>query len=484
MAECMGLHQDGSAYGLSPLETHVRRLIWHQLCFLDIRTCEAQGPKPAIRRGEYTTKLPLNCDEEELTPHTTVAPAMAERWTPALLSIIRFEINAMMRTIWADRNKPEAHKPSLNAMLAKVEQFRKRMFDKYNRFLDEGDPIQKYTKLVMQLLMYRLHAMVLHPYHTNATTPLPDKLHGLLVTSGIFIIEIAIQLESTPLFRDWAWYLGAYQQYHIALLLATEIYYRPDHKDAERIWPCLDYVFRMDPNMPRDQKSLQILTEIKDKTAVYMSMRRVRAPTAISEVVLGSQAAVVKEPTPPRPLHPPPAPPLTRAHPPFPQAGAGTIPGPGGYLKTEAAAAAAANTVAAVPASSMPERQPHPHPRSHPHPHAHLHQQPHLLWAHQYMGTPPPPPMVYGGVSNGEVLWSLPPHQHASPNSSDGESGSVVGGCQQQGQQRQQRQDSGSESATMPGGQGPGPGPARPLGAMENIDWVSSTFALFSTPTP
>lgn len=54
MAECMGLHRDGQTYGMNPLETHVRRLIWYQLCFLDIRTCEAQGPRPTIRRDEVS----------------------------------------------------------------------------------------------------------------------------------------------------------------------------------------------------------------------------------------------------------------------------------------------------------------------------------------------------------------------------------------------------------------------------------------------
>ncbi|GAB1310446.1 hypothetical protein MFIFM68171_00656 [Madurella fahalii] len=455
MAECMGLHQDGSAYGLSPLETHVRRLIWHQLCFLDIRTCEAQGPKPTIRRDEYTTKFPLNCDEAELTPHTMVAPAMAERWTPALLSIIRFEVNAMMRTIWANRSRPEPKKLTLTSMLAKVEKFRKRMFDKYNRFLDEQVPIQKYTKLVMQLLMYRLHAMILHPFHANARHPLPDKLNGLLITSGIFIIETAIQLESSALFRDWAWYLGAYQQYQIALLLATEIYYRPDNKDAQRIWPCLDYVFKMDPNMPREQKSLQILTEIKDKTSVYMSMRKVRAPTAISKAVLSKQA--VKEPTPPRPLRPPAAalvPPMpTRGQPPFQRAGTVGLQGSSACTTTavsEAVSGAVSAGMSTTPTIASGRgaqlRQP-PSYTAPPPP-------PHMTWAQQSMGIPTP--MVYSGLSDGEVLWRLPPsanNNHASPGSSDGENGA--------GQQQQQGSMAGP----------PGRGPAGPMNAMDNIDW-------------
>ncbi|KAJ3563384.1 hypothetical protein NPX13_g8219 [Xylaria arbuscula] len=108
MAECMGLHRDGETYGLTPLETHVRRLVWHQLCFLDIRTCEAQGPKPVIRREDYDTKLPMNCNEEDL-PATAGAPppAPSEAWTSNTLALIRFEINEMMRAVWVDRRRLE-----------------------------------------------------------------------------------------------------------------------------------------------------------------------------------------------------------------------------------------------------------------------------------------------------------------------------------------------------------------------------------------
>jgi len=460
MAECMGLHRDGSAYGLSPLETQVRRLVWHQLCFLDIRTCEAQGPKPAIRREDYDTKMPLNCEEEELAPQTPVWPAPAEMYTTILLSIMRFEINEMMRNIWTDRRKLEMRKTTLTAMLSRVENFRKRMLERYDRLLNDRIPIQKYSKLVMQLLIFRLHVMVLHPYHSNTVNPLPDKLSGLLVTSGVLIIEIAIRLESNPMFRDWSWYLGAYQQYQIALLLATEIYYRPTHREAERIWPCLDWVFQLDPNVPREQKILQILTEIMSKTNLYMGLRKVRAPTAIARAVPGKQA--VKE-SPPAP-HPDPLPLPTQPSGPSPfqqqvpthHTGTGMIPG----LKTEPMLCPPAlpTTVPPIPSAlsiAMNTLMP-------PNSQSALgmgmvipHQQ------HQQLGFPAPHQMVFTGVTNGEALWSLPRSNNGpgSPeNSSDG--GSVVGQSQRHGSIA---------------------GLAAPLpvtNVMEGLDWVRPCFSL------
>ncbi|KAK4220149.1 hypothetical protein QBC37DRAFT_271125 [Rhypophila decipiens] len=464
MAECMGLHRDGQAYGLNPLETHVRRLIWHQLCFLDIRTCEAQGPKPGIRRDDYDTRLPLNFEEEELTNlgWSSVPPSGGpEKWTSNLLSIIRFEINEMMRSIWSDRRKIETsqgRRTNLAHVLFKIEKFRREMHGKYGHLLDDNVPIQLYTKLVMSLLICRLHCMVLHPYHANTSNPMPERLTHVLLVSGITVIESSMHLESYPLFnKQWGWYTGAYQQFQIALLLATEIYYRPDgaangcsgangtgngndnvgsSQIVDRIWGCLDYVFNLDASMDRSQKSYLILSEIMGKTGVYMSMRKMRAPVAISkaiperEAVKGSSSAG-------SPGHQQQDIHMGQGQDGSPNPGSSSSSTSGGStihadnpnLKHFGQAHASAQ----APQGLGPNMNPAMNPMM-------MMMMPPSgglgLGGHQG----PFSEMVFAGVSNGEVLYGLPPgshHQHhhnsssngnnpGSPNSSDG-GGSVAG---------------------------------------------------------
>ncbi|KAI1872517.1 hypothetical protein JX265_005397 [Neoarthrinium moseri] len=365
MAECMGLHRDGEAYGLTPLETHVRRLIWHQLCFLDIRTCEAQGPKPVIRRDDYDTKLPLNCNEDELT-HAAIAPESSDHWTTNTLPLIRFEVNEMMRIIWLDRRRLENRKTTLTAVLTKIENFRRRMSEKYDHLLDVSQPIQRYARCVMYLLTYRLHVMVLHPYHSNAANPMPPRLSSLLITSGIVICEMAIQLETNQTFQDWAWYLGAYFQYQIALLLATEVYFRPQSREADRIWACLDYVFGMDRRLPPEVKGPQLLAEVQGKSAVYMRMRKMRGPTTTARA---QPAQNVVEGT----------------------RRSSSAPAPVAYPRQSP-------VVPGMQSGAKPEG-PNASPNA---------------------GVPiPQPQMVFAGVSDGQALWSLPVNNHESPGSSD-----------------------------------------------------------------
>lgn len=284
MAECMGLHRDGKKYNLNPLETHIRRLIWHQLCFLDIRTCEVQGPRPTIRREDYDCCLPDNSEEDELSPDASPSATSnppSEGWTSILLPLIRFEINEMMRTVWADRYKLASGNITITQALTKIETFRKRMLASYDHLLDERVPIQRYAKVVMHLLLYRLRVMFLHPYYAHTTSAMPARLRSILIMSGIMVTELAIPLDTDPAFRLWRWYAGAYQQYQAALMLVTEIYYHPTHKEAERIWMCLKYVFELDDNVnTREQQAIQILAEVAEKMGAYVNMRKLRAPIA------------------------------------------------------------------------------------------------------------------------------------------------------------------------------------------------------------
>ncbi|KAK5155692.1 hypothetical protein LTR04_005796 [Oleoguttula sp. CCFEE 6159] len=290
LAECMSLHRDGSHYRLSPVETHVRRLVWYQLCFLDLRTCEATGPRPQIRKDDFDTKLPLNVNDtdlESLDPPTHDA----KTWTDMTLTRIRFECNEMHRTIWFERPRIDNKKTTLTALLGKVQKFRAAIEEKYLPLIDDTVPIQHLTRHVYGILSNRFHVMVLHRYHNSVSLKLPDRLRQIILDSGTRVVEHAITIETLPSLKTWAWYSGALQQYHSALLLLLDVYESPMRKEADRIWKCLDYVFELPPNLCRDDKARLVLGDLRDKTTAYRTLRKVRAPT-LMDAFVGSRRSI------------------------------------------------------------------------------------------------------------------------------------------------------------------------------------------------
>lgn len=68
-----------------------------------------------------------------------------------------------------------------------------------------------------------------------------------------------------------------------------EIFAFPNRKEADRIWRCLDYVFEIPPNIPKDQKGRWVMSEVRDKMGIYIASRKVMAPSSMLERI-GSQS--------------------------------------------------------------------------------------------------------------------------------------------------------------------------------------------------
>ena len=181
LAECNGLHCDGEQRGYNPIETHVRRLIWFNLCFLDIRTTEAQGPRPYIRAEDYTTKFPANINDADLTLADHRDPTEGE-WAEMTLTLIRFRCNEFIRSIWVARRLVLAKEMSITPVINSIESFRLEWSLKLTP-TDPNDPFQRYGLCILDLQTLRTYAMVLHPYHIHPKLQMPGEhpvspLHG------------------------------------------------------------------------------------------------------------------------------------------------------------------------------------------------------------------------------------------------------------------------------------------------------------------
>jgi hypothetical protein len=96
-------------------------------------------------------------------------------------------------------------------------------------------------------------------------------------------MENAIKLETIPELAPWRWYTETFQQWATAFLLLVEIYSYPMRREADRIWDIIDYVFEPDRSLSRAQKGRVILSEFRDKTAIYRDIRKLRAPVSMTK---------------------------------------------------------------------------------------------------------------------------------------------------------------------------------------------------------
>lgn len=308
IAECAGLNKDGIEQNWSPITTHVGRMIWHQLCFLDIRAFEAQCPRAIIRKGFFTTRFPLNVDDTELE-RPNPPQRDAKKWTDMTLSRIRMECNELLREIYFDRERvgPEPDQISVPEILRKVHRFRIQMKKKYMTMIDDSSPVQHYGRLNLELHPRRTYAIVLHPYHMSVTETMPGKttttqvetrktdfespapLREAMINAGLETMEIVQEIETSADLRPWSWYKGALQSHHYALLLLVEFFVYPEHPEAERAWRSLEWVFDVPHCIPRAEKGRYVVTRVRDKMDKYVKARRLRCPREMEEKMMVSE---------------------------------------------------------------------------------------------------------------------------------------------------------------------------------------------------
>jgi hypothetical protein len=248
-----------------------------------MRTCEATGPRPQIRREDFDTKFPLNVDDIDLESSNPPRED-AKRFTDITITRMRFECNEMNRLIWMERPRIERKKTTFTSLLGKIQSFGSAMETKYRPILASNIPIQYLAMQIYTLLFNRMHVQVLNKYASNQHRLMPERLRQIMLGACLTILEHAMALETVSHIRRWAWYAGAFQQYHSAILLLSEYYAKP-HDDftlETRVWRVLDFAFELPPNLDDGEKSRMILHELRDRLEVYQSHRRVRPPKSMA----------------------------------------------------------------------------------------------------------------------------------------------------------------------------------------------------------
>ncbi len=161
--------------------------------------------------------------------------------------------------------------------------------------IDETIPVQMVGKHVMDIALNGCFVQVLHRYLFSTTQRMPDRLRHLLIEAGVTNLEGSIAFESKPELATWAWYKGALNQYHAALLLMVEVYAYPMRKDAARIWKCLDYIFDIPPHLSPKQKAELVITDLRDRMEIYHQMRKIRSTTHMEERVQQMTRSDIRE---------------------------------------------------------------------------------------------------------------------------------------------------------------------------------------------
>lgn len=249
IAMVLGVHRDGTNFGLSPFETEMRRRLWWHICLLDIRAAEDHGADPTIIEPLYDTRLPLNVNDADLTPEMTEVPAEREGCTEMTFSLIRFEVCVANRRLnyvppGSKLCNEKAAALTIEDKEKLIEELHKRLEERYLRHCDMNIPMDWVCSTVGRLVMGKMWLVVHHPLQrADRGKSMSNETRERLFLTSIEVIEFTRLLESNENTAKWGWLFHTYMQWQAVALILTELIVRPPGPIVDRAWRVIDQVY-------------------------------------------------------------------------------------------------------------------------------------------------------------------------------------------------------------------------------------------------
>ncbi|KKK17177.1 hypothetical protein ARAM_002476 [Aspergillus rambellii] len=249
LAQGLGLHRDGTNFGLKPLDTEMRRRLWWHILLLDLRSSEDHGTDVQIHDRMYDTRLPLNINDSDITPDMQEPPAERDGFTEMTFFLIRCDISVALRRVSYTCPNPtgaaSAHHQRYPGKCGNVIQaVNKRVEERYIRHCNMSIPIQWVCATIARLVLTKMWLVIHHPMTrpdlgaemTNATR------ESLFVTS-VEVAEFARLLSADKNVSRWSWMFATHMQWHAIAFVLSELCVRPLSPLTDRAWVAVSTLY-------------------------------------------------------------------------------------------------------------------------------------------------------------------------------------------------------------------------------------------------
>ncbi|KAJ5354635.1 fungal-specific transcription factor domain-containing protein [Penicillium brevicompactum] len=288
LAQGMGLHRDGTKFGLTPFELEMRRRLWWSVYLLDSQSSELHAIDTQIAEGSYDTQFPLNINDADLSAESTQTPEPHSGFTDMSFCLVRIEMIVSHRrsTLGApgcERNEKVSAKATgsigpnaREERLRDLATIHNRLRDRYLQFCDMSEPTQWVTATVIRLALTRSW-MIAHL--VSGETPGQDPLTEIqtddpqrdqIFSTAIEVIEFAYLLETDPRTTKWSWFFEAYPQWHAVTIVLSELCVRPQAAETDRAWAVVDKAISRwtERGLQKGGITLEIIYQLMSRAAV------------------------------------------------------------------------------------------------------------------------------------------------------------------------------------------------------------------------
>ncbi|EGR48369.1 uncharacterized protein TRIREDRAFT_62297 [Trichoderma reesei QM6a] len=270
IAQGLGIHRDGTHFGLSPYETEQRRRLWWAILTLDFRSSEEMGTDLVVSEGDFDTQLPTSINDTDITPTGTQYPVAREGKSDTTISLVRFEVCAMSRRLSEAANSKNSSAKGESEGIAEKEQllleFYKRIEDKFLSHLDEDvDALYWVAAMISRIIMAKMCLIIYQPMLFPGTGSEPTaEIRDRIYIASIEIVEYNHKLNLDPRGKQYRWLFRTYTNWPAIAYILVETCRRPWSALVQRGW---EAVVRYDKDLTENMKTA-------DHASVFLPLRK------------------------------------------------------------------------------------------------------------------------------------------------------------------------------------------------------------------
>lgn len=228
-----------------------------------------------IHDDDFDTPLPMNVDD--LAFEVSTLPIPSNGFTDVTLSLMRFEITELHKSIFRDRIALNKKMTDLSTVRAAVESRMQAIAQKYHDNLDDSIPIQRCTRLTGTSLLSRCIPMLIQVFlKFDDRSDAQQEILDTMITRSLDMMEASATLETATDLSTWAWYAPTYQQYHSILPPLVLLYLEPNTPHAARASAMIDHVFGKCYGISRQQRCGDLLRMLSNECGAFLKLRKVK----------------------------------------------------------------------------------------------------------------------------------------------------------------------------------------------------------------
>lgn len=220
LAERLGLHRDGDAYGIPVLRSEERRRVWWQLQHLEMATAQLVGAITMTIYADWDTKLPRNLNDHAFRANMRVLPTETRGLTDMSHCLWRYQILYLQRVNRAPNGSSEGVSWLLSPQVGlaekdeRIDATERTLNEMFVQYCEPLEPLHTLIQIGVRSFVLAARRVSRQPALVNAkiSEMAPGEREDFLKICTKSL-EYYILLQKTESLRGFQWHSEVYSQW-------------------------------------------------------------------------------------------------------------------------------------------------------------------------------------------------------------------------------------------------------------------------------